>query len=373
MIDEGKLRAFGAFIVRLQQRGNLSRAEAREASRQILFNEVPELSQGAFIAAMHCKGETQDEIIGLTESLNEDWNYHLKSECTAPEPVLGLVGVGMDSLKTVNVSSGAAIIAAACGVYVYKVGAPGMTGVSGSAQVFALLGVDSDGPFERALAAVGSCRLAFTSVVGQAVQKTGVFRVLSQLRCATPIHIAGPMGFHGGERHKILGVPHPSQVRMVCEAMKQVGYRRALVPCGGSDEHPGKHLDELSNIGTTHIAELHEDGTITEYDVRPEEAGLELARYQDIASARTLQENVRSVARVLSGRQTGPVLDLLALNAASCLTLMGKAKSLAEGVAKAREAVLSGQAYEQIRALIRAQNRDPEAGLRQLEALSASA
>jgi anthranilate phosphoribosyltransferase len=371
MVDENKLRAFGALIVRLQQRGNLTREETREAFRQIWRNEVPELSQGALIAALRCKGEVRDEIVGLAESHNEEWNRVLRVEPLAPEPVLGIVGVGMDDLKSVNTSSGAAVIAAACGVYVHKVGAPGMTSVSGSAQAFVIMGVDGDTPFEKALQAVRDCRLGFTSVVGQAMHQSGILRVLSQLRCATSIHIAGPMGFHTGERHKIIGVPRPEMARMVCEGMKELGYVRALIPCGGADEFPGKYMDEISNVGTTHVAELRADGSVVEYDVTPEDVGLKRARYQDIAAAETMEANVRKMARVLAGHEDGPLLDFLAVNAASCMVVMDKAKTLAEGVVAAREAVKSGRARAQIEALIRAQNRDPASGLARFEALIA--
>lgn len=371
MVDENKLRAFGALIVRLQQRGDLTRAETREAFRQIWRNEVPEMSQGALIAALRCKGETREEIVGLAESHNEEWNRIVRPTALAPEPVLGIVGVGMDDLKSINTSSGAAVIAAACGVYVHKVGAPGMTSVSGSAQAFVVMGVDGDAPFEKALAAVRDCRLGFTSVVGQALHQSGILRVLSQLRCATSIHIAGPMGFHTGERHKIIGVPRPELARVVCEGMKELGYERALVPCGSADEFPGKYMDEISNVGSTHIAELRADGSVVEYDVTPEEAGLTRARYQDIAAAETMEANVRKMARVLAGKEDGPMLDFLAVNAASCMLLMGKAESLADGVAKARQAVASGRARAQIEALIRAQNSDPASGLARFEALIA--
>jgi anthranilate phosphoribosyltransferase len=177
------------------------------------------------------------------------------------------------------------------------------------------------------------------------------------------------MGFHSGERHKIIGVPHPSQVPVVAEAMKQLGYKRALVPCGGSDEHPDRFMDEFSTLGATHVAELHDDGRIEVYDVRPEDAGLTTGRYADVAPAKTTVENIRIVARVLAGADLPRVRDLLALNAAACMKLMGKASSLAEGAEKATAAVRSGAALEQLRALIRAQNRDPAAGLAQLDAL----
>ncbi|ACY19265.1 anthranilate phosphoribosyltransferase [Haliangium ochraceum] len=368
MDQESKLRAFGAFIVRLQQGGNLTREETRAAFNQIWRNEVTEMSQGALIAALRCKGETLDEIVGLAESHNDEWNRLLQVKPLAPEPVLGIVGVGMDDLKSVNTSSGAAIIAAACGVYVHKIGAPGMTSVSGSAQAFAIMGVDSDSSFQNALEAVRDTRLGFTSVVGEAMHQSGILRVLSQLRCGTSIHIAGPIGFHTGERHKIIGVPNPKLGRMVCEAMKLLGYEGALVPCGTADELPGKFMDELSNVGTNYICELR-DGEIREYELTPEEAGLKRGSYADIAAADTMEGNVRKMARVLAGHDDGPLLDCLALNAASCMTLMGKAKTLAEGVEMGREAVKSGKARAQIEALIRAQNNDVDAGLARFDAL----
>jgi len=372
MHDEAALRSFGALIVRLQRRESLTREETRAAYSQIWRNSQPELQQGAFIAALQGKGETLDEILGVADSQNDDWSKNAPGRISAPEPHLGVVGVGMDTLKTVNVSSGAAIIAAACGLYVHKIAAPGMTGVSGSAETFAMLGVDPDVDHALSCKATEACRLGYTSVVGRAAQATGLFRVLSQLRCGTSVHIAGPMGFHSGERHKIIGVPRPELIPLVSEGMKQLGYRRAFVPCGGSNEYPDRYMDEFSNIGPTQVAELHEDGRVTRFELRPEDAGIAPGRYADVAAASTPEENVRILARTLAGQQQGAVLDLLALNAAACLKLMGKVDSWADGVARAREAVIDGRALEQLRSLIKTQNRDPIAGLAQLDSFIAA-
>jgi anthranilate phosphoribosyltransferase len=372
MHDEQTLRAFGALIVRLQRREHLTREEARSAFNQIWQNRQPELQQGAFIAALQCKGETLDEVLGVADSHNDDWSAHVAGRVSAPEPHLGIVGVGMDTLKTVNVSSGAAIIAAACGVYVHKIAAPGMTGVSGSAETFALLGVDAEADHAAACRATETCGLGYTSVVGRAARATGTFRVLSQLRCGTSVHIAGPMGCHSGERHKIIGVPRPELVPLVCDAMKALGYRRALVPCGGSVEYPDRFMDEFSTLGPTHVAELHEDGRITTYDLRPEDVGLTPGSYADVAAASTPEQNVRILAQTLAGGRPGPVLDLLALNAAACLMIMGKAGTWREAFERARGAVLDGSALERLRMAIRAQNADPAAGLARLDAISAS-
>jgi len=369
MFEEEKLRAFGRLVVRLQQREDLSREETREAYRAIWRNEQPELHQGAFIAALKCKGETRDELVGVAEAFGEEWAKFFPHKVSASQPHLGICGVGMDSLKTVNISSGASVIVAACGVPVYKVSAPALTGISGGADAFALWGVDIDVPGEQSVRSTEQCRLGATSLVSQAMMNSGIARVVSQIRIGTSFHISGPMAIHAGEQHKVMGVPHPSMTRLCAEVMKGLGYKTALVPCGGSREHPGRYLDELSNVGISHVAELHEDGTITEYELTPSDLGLPETSYAEIASTQSRDENARIVARALAGKGTKAVVDVLALNAAACLKVMGKVSSLVDGLRQARVAVEDGRAIAQLRSLIETQNRDPKAGLATLDAL----
>lgn len=369
MLDEQKLRAFGGLVVRLQRREDLSRAEVREAYRQIWRNEQPELHQGAFIAALRAKPETKDELVGVVEAFQDEWRLFFPHAVHAPEPVLSIAGIGMDALKTINISSGAAILTAACGVYVHKPGAPALTGVSGAADMFAHFGVDLDADGAAQVKSTETCRLGFTSVVGRAFMNSGFARVISQLRIGTSFHIGGPLVRHVGERHKIAGVPDPSLVRTVCEVMRDLGYERALVPCGESDEHPGRYLDELSTAGKTHLAELLPSGEIRESTIVPEDAGLRRAPLEAIATRPSAEENARVLARALAGKEEGPIVDVLLLNAAAGLVLMNKADSLGSGVTRARRAIEDGSAIEQLRALIRTQNASPEAGLAKLEGL----
>jgi len=309
------------------------------------------------------------EILGVTESHNLEWLRHCGGEVGAPEPHLGLLGVGMDSLKSINVTSGAAIVLAAAGVYVHKVGAPGMTGVSGSHDAFAVLGVDPDASVASSLRAVRECRLGFTSGVGQAARGTGMFRVLSQMRCGTTVHIAGPLGFHSNdERRKMIGVPHPAQVPLVAEVMRQMGYERGLVPCGASREFPDRFMDEFSTLGTTHVAELR-DGKIREFQFNPEDAGLRPASYAEIAAAATPEDNVLGLLRVLSGKGSQALEDLVCLNAAFGLLFMDKVSDVRQGLEAARKVVHGGAALAQLKATIRSQNQDPNSGLARLEAL----
>src|SRR5262249_61101406 len=103
MFDEDKLRAFGRLVVRLEQHGSLTTEETREAFRQVWRNEQPELQQGAFIAALKTKGETKDELIGTAQAFRDEGALHFPHARRAPEPHLAFCGLGMDSLKTVNV------------------------------------------------------------------------------------------------------------------------------------------------------------------------------------------------------------------------------------------------------------------------------
>ncbi len=366
--DEGALRAFGQWVVRFQHGQDITRAESQAAYRQIFRGEQPELHQGALIAAHVCKGATPDELAGLADAHHEEWQRWFPAVVEAPVPHLGLCGVGMDALKTPNVTSAAAVIAAACGLYVHKVGAPALTGISGSHDAFAAWGVDPNVSPAASVSATRECRLGFTSVVGAALHGSGLLRVLGQIRIGTCLHIAGPADRHTGERHKIVGAPRPELARTEVELMARIGYERAMSMAGGAEGRAG-YMDELSNAGPTHVAELHPDGRIEEYVVTPADAGLETVDFAAIAARPTREENARVAARALAGRGEEPLQDLFALNAAACLRLMGQAPTLRDGVEMARAAVRDGRALAQLEALIRTQNPDPAAGLAQLHAL----
>lgn len=367
-MDEQALRAFGALIIKLQSGTPLTRAETRDAYLQIFRNEQPDLQQGALIAAHICAPPTVDSLVGLTEAHNDEWDRCVPPMPSLGKPHLGIVGVGLDGLKSFNVSSAAAVVAAACGVAVHKVGAPGMTGVSGSADAFALWGVQPDAPVESAYAALPKINLGFTTPVSPRLRHMGIGRVLSQLRCKTMIHLAGPLGSHSGERHKIIGVPAPPVGQLIIAAMQQLGYARGLAPCGTCPDEPGKFMDEFSNLGPTIVSEL-KDGEISQYTVTPEMFGIKAAAYAEIAAAPTRAGNARIGAQTIAGKRPGAYEDLLAINAAACLYVMDMCDDWADGTRKARAAIQSGAALSTLERLIDLQSADPKAGRAQLHAL----
>lgn len=367
-MDEQALRAFGGLIVRLQSGETLNRAETREAYLQIFRNQQPDLQQGALVAAHVCAPPSVESLVGLVEAHNDEWDRCVPPMPARDAPHLGIVGVGLDGLKSFNVSSAAAVVAAACGVPVHKVGAPGMTGVSGSADAFALWGVQLDTPVEAGYAALEAINLGFTTPVSPRLRHMGIGRVLSQMRCKTMIHLAGPLGFHSGERHKIIGVPAPPVGQLIVGAMAMLGYTRGLAPCGTCPSEPGKFMDEFSNIGPTIVSELI-DGEVKQYTVTPDDFGVPTSSYAAIAAADTRAGNARIGAQTLAGKRPGAYEDLLAINAAACLRVMDACSDWADGTRKAREAIRSGAAWATLEGLLDFQSADPKASKAQLHGL----
>ena len=135
----------------------------------------------------------------------------------------------------------------------------------------------------------------------------------------------------------------------------------------GLDEKSQKGMDEVSTLGTTHVAELKEDGTIEKYTIVPEDFGIKPAQFDDIASSRDVEKDSLTLLRVIMGKDKGPRSDIVCLNAAPLLYVMGKAKDLTEGVELARGAIENGSALEKLRSWVSWQNETPEDGLSILE------
>ena len=138
--EEARWRDFGAMVARLTRGESLSRDEAKECWRQVCEEEQTDLQQGGFIGALKAKGETPEEVAGTFEALYE---YDtLKVQVTTPEPLIDNCGTGADTLKTFNISTGAAIVASACGLYVVRHAARAISSNCGAIDVVEAFGVN---------------------------------------------------------------------------------------------------------------------------------------------------------------------------------------------------------------------------------------
>src|SRR5215475_4973044 len=188
---EERLRYFGAMIGRLIRGENLTREEARECWRQICTEEQPDLQQGAFIAALKAKPETPEEVAGTFEALYE--HDTTKVVVDTPAPLIDNCGTGADLLKTLNISTGAAIIAAACGQYVVRHAARAISSHCGAIDVIETLGVNVESAPELPKQSLERAGISTWNGLLPSRHPKTLSRVLSQIRFGTTINLVGPL------------------------------------------------------------------------------------------------------------------------------------------------------------------------------------
>ena len=251
-------------------------------------------------------------------------------------------GTGGDGRGTFNISTAAALVAAAAGVAVAKHGNRSVSSRSGSADVLASLGVQIEIDPEtagRTLDAVGITFL-FAPLLHPAMRE--VMPVRRELGLRTIFNLLGPLTNPAGARRQLMGVYMESLVEPIGRVLRDLGAEHALVVHGDG-------LDEITTTGRTHVAEV-KDGEVRVYDLEPERFGLRRARLEDLAGG-SPEENAAAVRRVFAGEDAGPLADVTTLNAGAALYVSGIAASLEEGVERARAALASGAAAAKLEGL----------------------
>jgi anthranilate phosphoribosyltransferase len=357
---EKRLRRFGAIVTRLTRREDISRDEARECWRQICDQQQPDLQQGAFIAALKAKPETAEEVAGTFEALYE--HDTVKVEVDTLEPLIDNCGTGGDVLKTLNISTGAAIVASACGLHVVRHAARAVSSNCGAIDVIEALGVNVESAPALPKQSIERAGICAWNGFLPAIHPKTLGRVLSQMRFGSTINLVGPLLNPTMPAYKVMGVPHRDTIDIVVRTLRELGFKRAFV-MHGLDEKAEYGMDELSTLGPSYVSELSADGNIESYVVTPEEFGLQRARLEDLASSRDVGTDAVALLRVVMGRDQGPRSDIICFNAAPLLYVMGKAKNIRIGIDMAREVIANGSALEKLRAWVSWQNARPDDGM----------
>lgn len=343
MSSERQLREFGRQICAVAAGNFLTREQTCEAYRQIILNEQPELQQGAFLMAHIARGPSVEELSGAWDALDrydtEKINTRIKGT------VCDIVGTGSDSVKTVNCSTPASFIAAACGLPIAKKGARLVTGVSGASDILEIMGIDLNAPLsqaEKCLESHGICYLP-----GEAFLKSGWARLIRSMRFTSAFNIIGPLTRPCGQtRSIVIGAYKPEVCDQLIAVLKEIGMKTALAPFGmveGMEKNQG--MDEFSLSGPTRVAELR-NGSVETYEVTPEDFGRSPVNISKIASSRTAHENARRILDVLTEKYDTPDADFFCMNAGAALYISDFAKSYAQGTEMAKEALSRGRAYE---------------------------
>jgi anthranilate phosphoribosyltransferase len=293
------MRDFGAVITQLISKQGLSREKAKAMFVQVLMNQQPDLQQGAFLSALTAKGETAEEIAGSWEAI-----YELDTIKAVPNVSCGMVensGTGMDKVKTFNISTGAAIIAAAAGITLAKHGARAITSACGTIDVLEELGVDVECDAEIVKTSIENIGIGIFNGMSPKVHPQALGRILSQIAFGSTLNIAASLANPAAPQYAVRGVYDKGLVEPVAKVMKEIGFRRALV-IFGADGNGDSGMDEASTIGETFIAELKEDGQIIKYTLTPEELGIPRPDQRELSPSQDRKVEALRLLSILSGK-----------------------------------------------------------------------
>jgi anthranilate phosphoribosyltransferase len=367
---EEDLRYFGSKVDALIRGQNLTRTEMSDLFRRILNNEQPDLQQGAFLAAITAKGATPQEIAGIWEAI-----YELDTIKVHPDVIGPLVencGTGMDSIKTFNISTAASIIAASDGIRMAKHGARAITSQCGAVDILETLGVDVECDVSLVKRSIEQAGIGIFNGMSSKVHPQALYRILSQIRFGTVLNIAGSLANPALPSYGVRGVYSKEMVHPIAMAMKEIGYKSALVVHGRSADNI-RGMDELSTLGPSYVAELDEDGEIREYTITLEELGVKQGNEASILYQSDRTAEAINLLRVLCGEDKSHRSEIVCMNAAPLLHITGHAESLKEGVDKAREILDGDKPVRKLRSWVKQQNSESGERLEKLDEMLALA
>jgi anthranilate phosphoribosyltransferase len=318
---------------------DLSRAEARDVMGEIMSGEATPAQISGFLVALRAKGETADEIAGAAEAMRA----HVLPVRPSRDDVVDVVGTGGDGARTFNISTTAAIVAAAAGAAVAKHGNRAVSSVSGSADVLEALGFALEQPPERIAESIDTLGFGFMFAPLHHPAMKHAAPVRRELGTRTIFNVLGPLTNPAGARAGVFGVYSAEAARTVADALAVLDSRRAFVV------HGAHGVDELSPAGPNLVFEVVE-GDVHERVIDPSELGLGLCDPGALQGG-SPEENAATAREILSGA-TGAKRDAVLLNAAGGIAAAGHADDLREGVAVATETIDSGAAAARLEELV---------------------
>lgn len=329
-------------IARVAAGQYLTEEDAIAAFNVIMTGHATPAQIGAFLMGLRVRGETVDEITAAARVMRSKG-----TPVSAPSNAIDVVGTGGDGVGTYNISTAAAIVAAACGVKVAKHGNRAASSKSGSADVLGELGVNLDaGPeiIARCMADIG-IGFMFAQRFHGAMKHVGPMR--TELGIRTIFNLLGPLANPVEARFELMGIFSEQWLEPLAQVLGRLGLERAWVV------HGSDGLDEITTTGPTYVAEYHK-GTVRRFIITPEEAGLPVASLDDLKGADPAH-NASAIRDMLSGARSA-YRDVVLLNAAAAIVITGGAISLADGVQMAAKAVDTGVARDVLARLVTVSN-----------------
>jgi len=335
-------------IDRVEDGHIFKRAEAEAAMEELLTGrvETPEIVR--LLAALNRRPLEVQELAGFARVMRRHAT-RVFAECEAqPANMVDTCGTGGDGANTFNISTAAAIVAAAAGARVAKHGNRAASSRSGSADVLEALGVRIDLPFERYGLAIREIGIGFLFAQAAHTATRHAAPARKQIGVRTVFNLLGPLTNPAGAQSQVLGVFSEDVIDLVAATLAELGVERAFVVHGAGG------LDEISLTGETMVAEVR-GGAVRRFTVTPEEFGVTRAPLESIRGG-TPTENAALIQRILEG-EAGPARDIVVVNAAAALVAADVAANFREAAGLASFVISSGAAGEKLVTLAAFTNR----------------
>ena len=320
---------------------DLSASDVEAAMDTILEGKATPAQIAAFVVGLRMKGESSEEIAAAARSLRKQCeSIHPKVD----GPLLDTCGTGGDGLHTFNISTAAAIVAAACGVAVAKHGNRAVSSKAGSADVLEALGVRIDLTPEAVERCVEEVGIGFLFAPSHHAAMRHAAPVRRELGIRTLFNLLGPLSNPASATHQVVGVFDPARVEQLAAALGELGLEVAWVVHGDGG------LDEVSPSGPTRVAELRQ-GEVRAFEVTPADFGVDAVALESLRGG-DATENAAIIRRVLAGQQ-GPERTAVVVNAAAALCVAGTTADPKAGAERAAEALDSGAAQQTLERWVR--------------------
>ncbi|HAH19593.1 MAG: anthranilate phosphoribosyltransferase [Omnitrophica WOR_2 bacterium GWF2_43_52] len=325
-------------IAQLVERKNLTRNQMKEAVEEIMRGQTSPAQIAAFLTALRMKGETVDEITGAAIAMRE----FVKKITIDEDVILDTCGTGADRMHTFNISTVSAFVAAGSGVVVAKHGNRAISSRSGSADLLEALGVNINIDEQKVEACLKKIGIGFLFAQTLHPAMKNVAPVRKELGIRTIFNVLGPLTNPAFATHQLLGVYDPALLRVVAKVLGNVGVKHAMVV------HGDDGLDEITTTTSTHVCELKK-GTVRCYTMSPGDFKIKKARLKDLEGGNS-EDNARIAASILQGEK-GAKRDIVLFNSGCAIYVADKARSIKEGIERAKESIDSGRALRKLEEL----------------------
>ncbi len=333
------------YIEPLLRKKDLSFEKSKQLLDTIFEGQTSEAQIAAFLTAMQTKGVTAPELAGFAKSLRE----HAAKVNADADHLVDTCGTGGAAVKTFNISTAAALVAAGAGVYIAKHGNRGITSSCGSADVLAELGVKIEIGAETVAECIKQAHIGFMFApmfhpamkIVQPVRKALGFR--------TVFNLLGPLANPADAQGQIMGVADENLMQIVAEAIKLLGVRYAMVV-------HSKGLDEISTMNTTKILELKNGTTITR-ELDCSDYGIATTDLNTIKGS-DIKTNAKIVRQIIDGKDRGPRRDIVVLNAAAAIIVGDLADDFETAINMAHASIDTGSAKHCLEKLIEISNKN---------------